>query len=311
MPLELKNVSYVYEIGTPNEKKALTDVSVTFEKGEFVGIIGHTGSGKSTMIQMLNGLIKPTSGAILLNGVDINADPTDEEVKEYCHLPEGKKIGKKQRKQAKAKRMLQVRQTVGLVFQYPEHQLFEMTIEKDIAFGPSNMGLPKEEIDRRVRQSMALVGLDESFLQKSPFELSGGQKRRVAIAGVLAMQPDYLILDEPTAGLDPKGRDEILGEMKRLQKETGISVLLVSHSMDDVARYTDRIVAMDNSKLRFDGTPDEVFTHAEELKAMGLNIPQVTELSLKLREKGYVIDHTILNLDQMEEWLVKEATGKC
>lgn len=311
MPLELKNVSYVYEIGTPNEKKALTDVSVTFEKGEFIGIIGHTGSGKSTMIQMLNGLIKPTSGAILLNGVDINADPTDEEVREYCHLPEGKKIGKKQRKQAKAKRMLQVRQTVGLVFQYPEHQLFEMTIEKDIAFGPSNMGLPKEEIDRRVRQSMALVGLDESFLQKSPFELSGGQKRRVAIAGVLAMQPDYLILDEPTAGLDPKGRDEILGEMKRLQKETGISVLLVSHSMDDVARYTDRIVAMDNSKLRFDGTPDEVFTHAEELKAMGLNIPQVTELSLKLREKGYVIDHTILNLDQMEEWLVKEATGKC
>lgn len=311
MPLELKNVSYVYEIGTPNEKKALTDVSVTFEKGEFIGIIGHTGSGKSTMIQMLNGLIKPTSGAILLNGVDINADPTDEEVREYCHLPEGKKIGKKQRKQAKAKRMLQVRQTVGLVFQYPEHQLFEMTIEKDIAFGPSNMGLPKEEIDRRVRQSMALVGLDESFLQKSPFELSGGQKRRVAIAGVLAMQPDYLILDEPTAGLDPKGRDEILGEMKRLQKETGISVLLVSHSMDDVARYTDRIVAMDNSKLRFDGTPDEVFTHAEELKAMGLNIPQVTELSLRLREKGYVIDHTILNLDQMEEWLVKEATGKC
>lgn len=311
MPLELKNVSYVYEIGTPNEKKALTDVSVTFEKGEFVGIIGHTGSGKSTMIQMLNGLIKPTSGAILLNGVDINADPTDEEVREYCHLPEGKKIGKKQRKQAKAKRMLQVRQTVGLVFQYPEHQLFEMTIEKDIAFGPSNMGLPKEEIDRRVRQSMSLVGLDESFLQKSPFELSGGQKRRVAIAGVLAMQPDYLILDEPTAGLDPKGRDEILGEMKRLQKDTGISVLLVSHSMDDVARYTDRIVAMDNSKLRFDGTPDEVFTHAEELKAMGLNIPQVTELSLKLREKGYVIDHTILNLDQMEEWLVKEATGKC
>lgn len=311
MPLELKNVSYVYEIGTPNEKKALTDVSVTFEKGEFVGIIGHTGSGKSTMIQMLNGLIKPTSGAILLNGVDINADPTDEEVREYCHLPEGKKIGKKQRKQAKAKRMLQVRQTVGLVFQYPEHQLFEMTIEKDIAFGPSNMGLPKEEIDRRVRQSMALVGLDESFLQKSPFELSGGQKRRVAIAGVLAMQPDYLILDEPTAGLDPKGRDEILGEMKRLQKETGISVLLVSHSMDDVARYTDRIVAMDDSKLRFDGTPDEVFTHAEELKAMGLNIPQVTELSLKLREKGYVIDHTILNLDQMEEWLVKEAKGKC
>lgn len=311
MPLELKNVSYVYEIGTPNEKKALTDVSVTFEKGEFVGIIGHTGSGKSTMIQMLNGLIKPTSGAIPLNGVDINADPTDEEVREYCHLPEGKKIGKKQRKQAKAKRMLQVRQTVGLVFQYPEHQLFEMTIEKDIAFGPSNMGLPKEEIDRRVRQSMALVGLDESFLQKSPFELSGGQKRRVAIAGVLAMQPDYLILDEPTAGLDPKGRDEILGEMKRLQKETGISVLLVSHSMDDVARYTDRIVAMDDSKLRFDGTPDEVFTHAEELKAMGLNIPQVTELSLKLREKGYVIDHTILNLDQMEEWLVEEAKGKC
>lgn len=311
MPLELKNVSYVYEIGTPNEKKALTDVSVTFEKGEFVGIIGHTGSGKSTMIQMLNGLIKPTSGAILLNGVDINADPTDEKVREYCHLSEGKKIGKKQRKQAKAKRMLQVRQTVGLVFQYPEHQLFEMTIEKDIAFGPSNMGLPKEEIDRRVRQSMALVGLDESFLQKSPFELSGGQKRRVAIAGVLAMQPDYLILDEPTAGLDPKGRDEILGEMKRLQKETGISVLLVSHSMDDVARYTDRIVAMDNSKLRFDGTPDEVFTHAEELKAMGLNIPQVTELSLKLREKGYVIDHTILNLDQMEEWLVEEAKGKC
>ncbi len=311
MPLELKNVSYIYEIGTPNEKKALSDVSVSFHKGEFVGIIGHTGSGKSTMIQMLNGLIKPTSGEILLNGIDINADPTDEEVRSLCGLPEGKKISKKHRKQAKAKRMLKVRQTVGLVFQYPEHQLFEMTIEKDVAFGPTNMGLPKEEIDKRVRDSIRMVGLDESYLQKSPFELSGGQKRRVAIAGVLAMQPDYLILDEPTAGLDPKGRDEILGEMKRLQKETGISILLVSHSMDDVARYTDRIVAMDNSMLRYDGTPDEVFTHAEELKAMGLNIPQVTELSLKLREKGYAIDHTILNLDQMEEWLVQEAKGRC
>lgn len=316
MPIELKDVSYVYEPGTPNEKEALSHVDLTLPEGQFIGIIGHTGSGKSTMIQMLNGLIRPTGGKILLNGMDIFEEPSDEEVWKWLEQ-DGEKNGKpkkpsrKQKKAAKAKKMLSVRKKVGLVFQYPEHQLFEMTIGKDIAFGPSNLGLSQEEIDRRVKRSMKMVGLDESYFEKSPFELSGGQKRRVAIAGVLAMEPDFLILDEPTAGLDPRGRDEILGQMRKLKDETGITILLVSHSMDDVAKYADYVVAMDSAKVRYTGTPEEVFTHTEELRSMGLNIPQVTELAEKMKKAGFMSDETILNLDQMEEWLMHEVIRVC
>ena len=307
MPIELRNISYVYEKGTPNEKTALSHINITFREGEFVGIIGHTGSGKSTMIQLLNGLIKPSEGSIFLDGEDIFEEPTAE----YLAKISGKKhISTRMKREAKAKKMLAVRQRVGLVFQYPEHQLFEMTVAKDIAFGPTNMGLDQEEIDRRVKESAAMVGISPDMLEKSPFELSGGQKRRVAIAGVLAMKPDYLILDEPTAGLDPGGREDILSKIRALQEETGITVLLVSHSMDDVAKYADRIVAMDNGVVCFDGRPEEVFTHVDQLREMGLNVPQVTDLSMKLKERGFALDRTILTMDQMEEWLTKEVI-KC
>ncbi|MCF0136344.1 MAG: energy-coupling factor transporter ATPase [Lachnospiraceae bacterium] len=319
MPIQLKDISYIYDRGTPGEKRALDHVDLTFPDGEFIGIIGHTGSGKSTMIQMLNGLIRPTEGTVILNGTDIFKEPEDEQVREYLKTRFGedsreflkKKLTGKDRKAAKAFFMLQVRRKVGLVFQYPEHQLFEMTIEKDIAFGPGNLGLEEDEIRRRVLRSLEMVGLDESYLQKSPFELSGGQKRRVAIAGVLAMEPEFLILDEPTAGLDPRGRDEILGKMKQLQKETGITVILVSHSMEDVANYADRIVAMDNGHVRYVGTPAQVFSHGEELKAMGLNIPQVTELQLQLEKLGYVFPETILDIPHMEAYLMGEVKRTC
>ena len=215
MSIEVKDLSYIYDPGTPNEKTALSHVNLTIQKGEFVGIIGHTGSGKSTLIQHLNGLVKPTSGQVLYEGEDIFAEPNVKSKKEARAL--------------KGARMKRIRQKVGLVFQYPEHQLFEMTVAKDIAFGPSNMGLSQEEIDRRVEEAMTMVGLSDECKEKSPFELSGGQKRRVAIAGVLAMQPDYLILDEPTAGLDPKGRDEILNQIQRLQQEKGIAVIQFSY----------------------------------------------------------------------------------
>lgn len=307
MPIELRNISYVYEKGTPNEKTALSHINITFREGEFVGIIGHTGSGKSTMIQLLNGLIKPTDGTILLDGEDIFEEPTEEALKKISGR---KRVTARMKREAKAKKMLAVRQRVGLVFQYPEHQLFEMTVGKDIAFGPTNMGLSEDEIQKRVKESAAMVGLSPDMLEKSPFELSGGQKRRVAIAGVLAMKPDYLILDEPTAGLDPGGREDILSKIRALQDKTGITVLLVSHSMDDVAKYADRIVAMDNGEVCFDGIPEEVFSHVDQLRNMGLNVPQVTDLSMKLKEKGFALEKTILTMDQMEEWLTKEVI-KC
>ena len=257
--LQVQNLNYIYSIGTPFQHQALEDVSFCVHRGEFIGIIGHTGSGKSTLMQQLNGLLKPTSGKILLDGKDIWSD---------------KKLTR------------QARFRVGLVFQYPEYQLFEETVYKDIAFGPRNMGLSAEEIDRRVRSAAAIVGLTQEQLQVSPFDLSGGQKRRVAIAGVIAMEPEILILDEPTAGLDPMGREEILKNIEDYRKKHNATVMMVSHSMDDVARLTDRLLVLNGSHLAMDGTPDEVFARAEELVAMGLNIPQVTRVFLELKAMG-------------------------
>ena len=257
--LEVKNLTYIYSAGTPFEHKALDDISFSVERGEFIGIIGHTGSGKSTLMQQLNGLLKPTSGTVLLDGQDIWSD---------------KKLTR------------QARFRVGLVFQYPEYQLFEETVYKDIAFGPKNMGLSPEEVDRRVREAAGFVGLTEQQLEVSPFDLSGGQKRRVAIAGVIAMEPEVLILDEPTAGLDPVGRSEILGNIQSYRKAKNATIMMVSHSMEDVARLTDRLLVMNGSKLAMDAPPAQVFTHAEELTQMGLNIPQVTQVFLELKKLG-------------------------
>ena len=278
MSIEVKNLTYWYDAGTPYSKKAVDDVSFTVEKGEFIGLIGHTGSGKSTLIQHLNGLIRPTSGTVLYNGTDIFAKETD---------------------------LRQIRQKVGLVFQYPEHQLFEMTVRKDVEFGPRNLHLPQEEIDRRVEQALYVVGLPESVWEKSPFELSGGQKRRAAIAGVLAMEPEYLILDEPTAGLDPKGRDEILSQIRSLRETLGLAVILVSHSMEDVARYVDRLIVMAEGKKRYDDSPREVFTHVFDLISIGLGIPQITELSERLKEHGFHLPKTILTVEEMRDALIE------
>ena len=257
--LEVKNLTYIYSAGTPFEHKALDDISFSVERGEFIGIIGHTGSGKSTLMQQLNGLLKPTSGTVLLDGQDIWSD---------------KKLTR------------QARFRVGLVFQYPEYQLFEETVYKDIAFGPKNMGLSAEEVDRRVREAAGFVGLTEQQLEVSPFDLSGGQKRRVAIAGVLAMEPEVLILDEPTAGLDPRGRDEILGLISQLHEKRHITCVLVSHSMEDVARYVERIIVMNRGEVMYDGAPKEVFSHYRELEEIGLAAPQVTYVMNRLKEKG-------------------------
>ena len=257
--LEVKNLCHVYSAGTPFERAALQDVSFAVERGEFIGIIGHTGSGKSTLMQHLNGLLKPTSGSILLDGVDIWSD----------------KITTRQS-----------RFRVGLVFQYPEYQLFEETVYKDIAFGPKNMGLKAEEIDRRVREAAALVGITEAQLEVSPFDLSGGQKRRVAIAGVIAMEPEVLILDEPTAGLDPEGREDILRNIDGYRTAKAATIMMVSHSMTDVARLADRLLVMNNARLAMDGTPQEVFEHAQELVDMGLDIPEITRVFLKLQSLG-------------------------
>ena len=283
--LQVQNLNYIYSIGTPFEHQALEDVSFAVNRGEFIGIIGHTGSGKSTLMQQLNGLLKPTSGKILLDGKDIWSD---------------KKLTR------------QARFRVGLVFQYPEYQLFEETVYKDIAFGPKNMGLSAEEIDRRVRDAAAIVGLTEAQLQVSPFDLSGGQKRRVAIAGVIAMEPEVLILDEPTAGLDPSGREEILKNIEDYRKKHNATVMMVSHSMDDVARLTDRLLVLNGSHLAMDGTPDEVFTRAEELVAMGLNIPQVTRVFLELRELGLDVP-PVYTMKQAVKVLksIKGGNGAC
>ena len=279
--LQVRNLNYIYSAGTPFQHQALDNVSFSVERGEFIGIIGHTGSGKSTLMQQLNGLLKPTSGEVLLDGKDIWSD---------------KKLTR------------QARFRVGLVFQYPEYQLFEETVYKDIAFGPRNMGLSPEEIDRRVRESAQIVGLTEEQLQVSPFDLSGGQKRRVAIAGVIAMEPEVLILDEPTAGLDPKGREGILKNIEDYRRTHNAAILMVSHSMDDVARLTDRLLVMNGSKLAMDGTPAEVFEHAEELVEMGLNIPQVTRVFLELKKMGLDVP-SVYTLDQAVEALTAIKGG--
>ncbi len=257
--LQIQNLTHIYSAGTPFEHTALENVSFSVERGEFIGVIGHTGSGKSTLMQHMNGLLKPTSGQVLLDGVDIWSD-------------------KKTTRQARFR--------VGLVFQYPEYQLFEETVYKDIAFGPKNMGLSKDEIDRRVREAAGFVGLTDEQLETSPFDLSGGQKRRVAIAGVIAMEPEVLILDEPTAGLDPAGRAEILRNIEAYRQAKNATVMMVSHSMNDVALLTDRLIVMNGAHVAMDGAPSEVFSHAWELMDMGLDIPEVTQVFLQLQKMG-------------------------
>ena len=280
--LQVKNLSYVYSAGTPFEHKALDAVSFTLNRGEFIGVIGHTGSGKSTLMQQLNGLLKPTSGQVLLNGVDIWSD-------------------KQTTRQARFQ--------VGLVFQYPEYQLFEETVYKDIAFGPKNMGLDEGEVDRRVREAAGFVGITDRQLQASPFDLSGGQKRRVAIAGVIAMEPELLILDEPTAGLDPVGRAEILGNIESYRKAKNATVMMVSHSMEDVARMTDRLLVLYGSRLIMDAPPAEVFAHAGELVNMGLDIPKVTQIFLDLKEMGLDVEN-VYTLEQAVRQLLRLKEGK-
>ncbi len=277
--IKLENLSYVYGERTPFEKIAVNNVNLEIEKGELVGVIGHTGSGKSTLIQHLNGLLKPTSGKVIINGTDIWSVSKAE--------------------------MRNIRFNVGLVFQYPEYQLFEETVYKDIAFGPRNMGLSEEEIDKRVRETAALVGIKEKNLNKSPFELSGGQKRRVAIAGVMAMEPSILILDEPTAGLDPKGRDKILTQIKAYHKEKGNTVLLVSHSMEDVAKTCSKILVMNKAEVFCYGNTTDVFEKAEEISQMGLSVPQVTRVFNRLRDAGVNIDENIYTVKYGYETLIK------
>ena len=277
MLLIADHISYVYSPGTAYEKKALDDVSLTINKGEFIGIIGHTGSGKSTLIQHFNGLEKATSGTIYFDGQDVYDKDFN---------------------------MKSLRSRVGLVFQYPEHQLFETTVLEDVKFGPKNLGLSKVEVDLRAFEAIKQVGLSEKCYDDSPFELSGGQKRRVAIAGVLAMKPEILILDEPTAGLDPRGRDEILDQIAKLHRE-GLTVILVSHSMEDVAKYADRIIAMNSGKVAFDGTPKEVFRHYKELERMGLSAPQITYVMQAMKELGLDVDTDVSTVEEAKEEILK------
>ena len=278
MSIKAVDLNYVYGNGTAFEQHALFDVNFEIQDGEFVGIIGHTGSGKSTLIQHLNGLIKASSGALYYNGENIYEDKYD---------------------------MKKLRSKVGLVFQYPEHQLFEIDVLTDVCFGPKNQGFSEEEAKEKAKKALSLVGLGESYYSQSPFELSGGQKRRVAIAGVLAMEPDILVLDEPTAGLDPKGRDEILGQISHLQKETGISVVLVSHSMEDVANYVERIIVMNKGKVMFDDVPHRVFSHVKELEAVGLAAPQVTYILHQLKDNGFDVDPSATTIEEAKETILQ------
>lgn len=282
MALILDKVNYTYEAGSGFEKHALKDVSCAIDKGEFIGLIGHTGSGKSTLIQHMNGIIKATSGNIFFDGEDIYDKDYD---------------------------MRKLRNKVGLVFQYPEHQLFETDIFKDVCFGPRNQGLSEKDVQLRAFEALRLVGLEENLYYQSPFDLSGGQKRRAAIAGVLAMRPDYLILDEPTAGLDPKGRDEILGHIRKLHDETGIAVILVSHSMEDVARYVDRIMVMNQGQLIYDDKPRNVFAHYKELERVGLAAPDVTYIMNELRDAGLDVDTDAITIDEAKESILRLYKG--
>ena len=280
--LEIKNLTQTYGIGTPFRRSAVEDVSFAVEQGEFLGIIGHTGSGKSTLIQHLNGLLKPTSGQILLDGKDIWAE---------------------------AKKIRRVRFQVGLVFQYPEYQLFEETVYKDISFGPRNQGKTGEALDHAVREAARLVGLRDEQLEKSPFELSGGQKRRVALAGVLAMEPKVLVLDEPTAGLDPAGRENLMANIREYHRHKNATILLVSHSMDEIAQNVDRILVLKSAHILMSGTPAEIFTRAEELLSAGLDVPQITRVAMSLRDRGLPIDPAVYTVEDLERQLLALKGG--
>ena len=283
MSLVIDHLNYVYSQGTAYERQALKDICLEIRDGEFIGIIGHTGSGKSTLIQHLNGLLKATSGAVYDDGQNIYDEDYD---------------------------MRTLRGRVGLVFQYPEHQLFEVDVLTDVQFGPKNLGLDQEEVQQRAREALTQVGLDESFYSKSPFELSGGQKRRAAIAGILAMHPKVLILDEPTAGLDPRGRDEILDLVKQLHEQNNITVVLVSHSMEDVANYVGRIIVMDHGTIKYDDTPEHVFMHYRELEQIGLAAPQVTYVMQALRERGWDIDTSATTIREAADAVVQALGGR-
>lgn len=278
MSIKIENLNYVYSAGTAFEKHALKDINLELPDGQFIGVIGHTGSGKSTLIQHLNGLAKATSGAVYYNGKNIYEEGYD---------------------------MKGLRSKVGLVFQYPEYQLFEADVLTDVCFGPKNLGLSQEEAEKRALDALKLVGLKEKHYRKSPFDLSGGQKRRVAIAGILAMEPDVLVLDEPTAGLDPKGRDDILDQIARLHEERKITVILVSHSMEDIARYVDRIIVMNKGQVMFDNTPQEVFSHYKELEAVGLAAPQVTYLMHDLEKQGWPVSVSATTVEKAAEEILK------
>jgi len=270
--ISVENLTHTYSVGTPFEQTAIRDVSVTLTQGESIFVLGHTGSGKSTFVQHLNALLQPTCGTVKIDGEDINKD----------------KISRRD-----------VKRRVGLVFQYPEYQLFEETVAEDIAFGPKNMKLPKEEIDERVREAAGLVGVDESLFSRSPLELSGGQKRRVAIAGVIAMRPEVLILDEPTAGLDPIGSRTIMENIRNYRQKTGATVLIVSHNMDDAARYCERLIVFDHGSIRMDGTPEQVFARTEELMAIGLNVPKAAEIAAALRRRGIPLEGAVFTHEQL------------
>lgn len=281
--LRVDDLTHTYSAGTPFERNAVEHINLTVMPGEFIGIIGHTGSGKSTLIQHLNGLLKPTEGHIYLDGVDIWEKP---------------------------KEIRKIRFQVGLVFQYPEYQLFEETIYKDIAYGPKNMGLSAEEVDKRVREAAAFVGIGEELLERSPFDLSGGQKRRVAIAGVLAMEPKVLILDEPTAGLDPRGRESILAQLRHYHEQRGTTILLVSHSMEEIARNVERIVVLSNAHNYMEGTPRQVFARAAELDAVGLDVPLVTKIAAELRRRGLPVDDAVYTVEELQAQLLARKGGE-
>lgn len=278
MPIILNHVNCIYEAGTNMEVAALKDVNLVIPDGQFIGLIGHTGSGKSSLVQHLNGLMKPTEGEVYFNGQDIADEDYDKK---------------------------QLRSDVGLVFQYPEHQLFEADVFSDVCFGPKNLGLSKKEVELRAYEALKMVGLEDEYFYQSPFDLSGGQKRRVAIAGVIAMKPKVLILDEPTAGLDPKGREEILNLIKKLHEEMGITIILVSHSMDDVADYVERIIVMNHGGVFLDDTPKAVFSHREELEEIGLAVPTVTEIMSRCAEKGFAVDDTVTTIEEAKTELLR------
>lgn len=283
MSIKIEHLDYVYSQGTAYEKKALNNINLEIPDGQFVGIIGHTGSGKSTLVQHLNGLMKATDGTIYFNGENIYAEGYS---------------------------MKDLRSKVGLVFQYPEYQLFEIDVFTDVCFGPKNLGLPMEEVEKRAAEALRQVGLKEKYYKKSPFELSGGQKRRVAIAGILAMQPEVLILDEPTAGLDPKGRDDILDQIAELQKQRKITVILVSHSMEDIAKYVDRIIVMERGKVRFDDVPKKVFEHYKELESIGLAAPQVTYVMQELKSRGMNVDTHATTIEEAVASIMSYEEGQ-